>query len=78
MPVRKMERELEKVGKAIRPQCRSGPVKERGKEGFEKEASHCNAVVKGFNQTSRESSTQSSSSLTFLVYSLWLLLCGKI
>lgn len=32
MPARKMGREVGKVGTAIRPQCRSGPVKERGTE----------------------------------------------
>lgn len=73
MPARKMGREVGKVGTAIRPQCRSGPVKERGKE-----VSDDDAVLQGFNQTDSESSTQSSSSLIFQLNSLWLRLCYKI
>lgn len=56
---------------AIRLQCRSGHWEEE-KEQKVKEVSDCNAVLKSFNQANRESSSQSSSSLIFLLSSHWL------
>ena len=56
-----MERELERVGRAVDPCAGRRPVKERGKEAVEKEVSDCNAVLKSSHQTGRKSSAQSTS-----------------
>ena len=69
-----MERELERVGRAVDPCAGRRPVKERGKEAVEKEVSDCNAVLKSSHQTGRKSSAQSTSSWILLLTSPWLLL----
>lgn len=69
LPVRGDGAGTREVGRATHRHAGPGPVKERGKEGVEKEVSDCNAVLKYSHQTDRKSSTQSSSSRILLLTS---------